>query len=200
MTSKIDPRNPSIYSVSHKSNCLVVNDSGQDNHLVNAVEPKLFELLSAYIDGEATPAERRQVNEWLDRDSEVKNLYLHLLRIRQNLQQMPVPNSNQSVSETVEKVFWLLDKRRYQKMAIVGGGAIAALCVASLSGLVPGMPSATQIAKSLDRQPESKQLMIALNRPIVPIPKAAIAVPMTPDEQPSLSTNPPTLDLIYQDE
>jgi anti-sigma factor RsiW len=200
MTSKIDPRNHSMYPVSDSRNCLVVNDSGQDNHLVNAIDPKLFELLSAYIDGEATPAERRQVNEWLDHDSEVKNLYLHLLRIRQNLQQMPVPKSTQPVSETVEKVFWLLDKRRYQKMAIVGGGAIAALCVAALSGLVPGMPSVTQLAKSLDRQPESKQLMIALNRPIVPIPKAAIAVPMNPDEQPSLSTDRPSIDLIYKNE
>jgi anti-sigma factor RsiW len=199
MTSKIDPRNHSIYPVSDSRNCLVVNDSGQDNHLVNGVDPKLFELLSAYIDGEATPAERRQVNQWLDHDSEVKNLYLHLLRIRQNLQQMPVPKSTQPVAETVEKVFWLLDKRRYQKMAMVGGGAIAALCVAALSGLVPGMPSVTQLAKSLDRQPESKQLMIALNRPIVPIPKAAIAVPMNPVEQPSLSTDRPTINLIYKD-
>ncbi|KOR33911.1 hypothetical protein AM228_27110 [Planktothricoides sp. SR001] len=142
-----------------------------------------FSLLSAYIDGEATPEERRQVNQWLDNDPEVKSLYLHLLRIRQNLQQMPVPQSSASTAETVERFFWLLDQRRRRNMAKMGLGAIAALFVAALLGLVPGVPSVTQLAKSSDNNVESQQLMIALNRPIVPIPKAAVAVPMNYERQ-----------------
>ena len=113
---------------------------------------------------------------------------------------MPVPESTQPVSETVERFFWLLDKRRGQTMAKVGGSAIAALFIAAISGLIPGIPSASQLAKSWDSNSDSQQLTIALNRPIVPIPKAAVAVPMKPLEQPSSSTSGQTFDLIYKDE
>jgi len=167
---------------------------------ISKVKPECFELLSSYVDGEATAAERRQVNEWLDRDPEIKNLYLHLLRIRQNLQQMPIPESTQPVSETVERFFWLLDKRRLRMMAKVGGSAIAALFIAAVSGLIPGVPSVSQLAKSDHSKPDSQQLTIALNRPIVPIPKAAVAVPMKQVDQPPSSTSGKQFDLIYRDD
>ncbi len=198
MTPKTESINGSIHKYPGISDCPGLNN--KSTHLVAKVTPDCFELLSSYVDGEATPAERRQVNEWLDIDPEIKNLYLHLLRIRQNLQQMPVPESTQPVSETVERFFWLLDKRRGQTMAKVGGSAIAALFIAAISGLIPGIPSASQLAKSWDSNSDSQQLTIALNRPIVPIPKAAVAVPMKPLEQPSSSTSGQRFDLIYKDE
>lgn len=162
------------------------------------VKSDYFELLSVYIDGEATVDERRQVNEWLDNDPEVKSLYLHLLRIRQNLQQMPVPESTQPVSETVERFFWLLDRRRRRTMVKIGGSAIAALFMVTVSGLMPGMPSASQLAKSLGDRSESQQLTIALNRPIVPIPKAAVAMPVKQLQRSHSSIDDRVLDAIYK--
>ncbi|MFM8202724.1 MAG: anti-sigma factor family protein, partial [Dolichospermum sp.] len=45
-----------------------------------------FELLSAYLDGEVTATERRQVEQWLSTDASVKCLYKRLLNLRQGLQ------------------------------------------------------------------------------------------------------------------
>ena len=184
MTSKTESyNNHSIDRLPGSPSLPAQNPLAQANSLAAKLNIDAFSLLSAYIDGEATPEERRQVNQWLDNDPEVKSLYLHLLRIRQNLQQMPVPQSSASTAETVERFFWLLDQRRRRNMAKMGLGAIAALFVAALLGLVPGVPSVTQLAKSSDNNMESQQLMIALNRPIVPIPKAAVAVPMNYERQ-----------------
>lgn len=198
MTSKIQSYNDSIHRVAGSSGESEPNTSAQSIHPIGKVKPECFELLSTYVDGEATPAERRQVNEWLDNDPEIKSLYLHLLRIRQNLQQMPVPESTEPVSETVDRFFWLLDRRRRRTMAQVGGGAIAALFMAAVSGLIPGMPSVSQLAKSADSKVESEQLTIALNRPIVPIPKAAVAVPMKQLQPSQLSDNGQNSGLIYK--
>jgi anti-sigma factor RsiW len=179
MTPKTESyNNHSIDRVSGSPSLPAQNPLTKAKSLAAPADADYFELLSAYIDGEATPEERRRVNQWLDNDPEVKSLYLHLLRIRQNLQQMPVPQSSKSTAETVEQFFWLLDQRRRRTMLKMGGGAIAALFMAALSGLVPGVPSVTQLAKFSDSKVESQQLMIALNRPIVPIPKAAVAVPL----------------------
>ncbi len=184
MTSKIESyNNHSIDRAPGSPSLPAQNTLAQANSLAAKLNIDAFSLLSAYIDGEATPDERRQVNQWLDNDPEVKSLYLHLLRIRQNLQQMPVPQSSASTAETVERFFWLLDQRRRRTMLKMGGGAIAALFMAALSGLVPGVPSVTQLAKFSDNKVESPQLMIALNRPLVPIPKAAVAVPMNHERQ-----------------
>lgn len=184
MTSKTESyNNHSIDRMSGSPSLPAQDPLAQANSLAAKLNIDAFSLLSAYIDGEATPEERRQVNEWLDNDPEVKSLYLHLLRIRQSLQQMPVPQSSASAAETVERFFWLLDQRRRRMMVKMGGGAIAALFMVALSGLVPGVPSVTQLASSSGNQVESQQLMIALNRPIVPIPKAAVAVPMNHERQ-----------------
>ena len=63
-----------------------------------------FELLSAYLDGEVTATERRQVEEWLSTDASIKCLYKRLLNLRQGLQNIPVPPTNQSSETTIEQV------------------------------------------------------------------------------------------------
>lgn len=179
MTSKTEPyNNYAVERGSENPSLPAPKLPAQTKSLAAPAPTDVFLMLSAYIDGEATPEERRQVNHWLDNDPEVKSLYLHLLRIRQNLQQMPVPQSSASTEETVERFFWLLEQRRRLMMLKMGGSAIAALFIAALSGLVPGVPGVTQLAGFSNHKVESQQLMIALNRPIVPIPKAAVAVPL----------------------
>ncbi|MFS8118200.1 MAG: anti-sigma factor family protein, partial [Microcoleus sp.] len=63
-----------------------------------------FELLSAYIDGEVTAAERRQVEEWLTNDLTTKRLYSRLMMMQQGFQSMPVPAAEQSAQELAAKV------------------------------------------------------------------------------------------------
>lgn len=142
-----------------------------------AVAKEDYGLLSAYIDGEATPEERKLVNQRLDHDREFKKLYLQMLQVRQKFQAMPVPTSEASVGETVQRFFWLLDRRRLRALS-VGGSAIAAVFLAAIAGIVPGTSLAPQLSKTLGHQDGSEELAIALNRPIVMIPKAAISPPV----------------------
>ena len=129
-----------------------------------------FELLSAYLDSEVTAAERQQVESWLACDAEVQGLYARLLSLRSGLQNMPVP-AQEPVGQTVQKVFARLDRR--PKLAVLWGGAaaVAAMLIAAVSGVFPGEQSfAPQVATNSSKTQEQR-LMIALNDPIVPMPK-----------------------------
>lgn len=55
-----------------------INDSiTMDMH-----ERDRFELLNAYLDGEVTAAERRQIEDWLTTDSAAQCLYSRALELR----------------------------------------------------------------------------------------------------------------------
>ena len=142
-----------------------------------------LELLSAYFDGEATPEECQQVQQLLDENPEFKQQYLHLHQIRQGLQAMPIP-TGQSTQHLSNQVFRRLRWSRSKVVSLWGGGAIAALFMA---GIVSNIPKANQseIAKNSPRietsittengqQPE-EALIVALNRPVLQIPKLATA-------------------------
>jgi hypothetical protein len=133
-----------------------------------------FELLSAYIDGEVTPAERRQVQEWLDGDPQVQRLYTRLLRVHEALKHVPPPVSSSAV-ELSERVFAKIDQQRQGRLYCLGGAMVAACFFATLSSFIFANNSPiAQIAKGLfnsDSQPQ-KGLMIALNHPVVAIPDA----------------------------
>lgn len=145
---------------------------------VNTLKRDRFELLSAYLDGEVTAAERRQVEEWLAHDPMVQRLYSRLLGLRQGLHKMPVPPAQQSVEETVEQVFARLD-RRPKRAIFWGGAALAAMFIAAVSTVMPSEQSfAPQLAQSPQQTKVSNDsLMIALNNPVVEIPKAPVATP-----------------------
>ncbi|MGF1478064.1 MAG: anti-sigma factor family protein [Cyanophyceae cyanobacterium] len=128
-----------------------------------------FELLSAYLDGEVTPAERRQVQQWLDNDPSMQQLYARLLRLRQGIQHLPCPDVQQPSKQLTEAVFQQIDRQRNRRRALWGGG-IAALVIGALSGLLAErpLPRFAQAPES-----SSEQLVIALNKPAVAIPAAA---------------------------
>ncbi len=46
-------------------------------------------LVSAYVDGEVTPEERRQVERWLREDPELQKEYLELVQLRRLLRSLP---------------------------------------------------------------------------------------------------------------
>ncbi|MBW4632658.1 MAG: zf-HC2 domain-containing protein [Iphinoe sp. HA4291-MV1] len=151
---------------------------------MDMVKRDRFELLSAYLDGEVTAAERKQVEEWLANDATVQRLYARLLKLRQGVRTLSVPEPQQSVEETVEQVMARL--RRHPRLVWVAGGAAIAACVISgLSGLLTGGESRIpQLAQNqLMQQTQSaistpivaSPLAVAINYPTVPIPKTAEA-------------------------
>jgi anti-sigma factor RsiW len=152
---------------------------------INMEKRDCFELLSAYLDGEVTATERRQVEEWLSTDTSIKCLYKRLLNLRQGLQKMPIPAGNQSSATTIEQVLTRVN-RRYQLGWMFGGVAVAACVLGAVSGLFSDnssrmleMARTTQPAAELT--PTATQpLMVALNNPVIEIPKTAVASTQKP--------------------
>ncbi|WP_052128902.1 anti-sigma factor family protein [Neosynechococcus sphagnicola] len=149
-----------------------------------------FELLSAYLDGEVTTAERRQVESWLDTDPKVQRLYSRMLRLRAEVKALPLPVSPEvAADQMAARVFAQID-RRPRRMLIWGtaAAAIAATCVAAVAGwvggdrsLIPNVASATKTPQIIAFTPTPEatsgiditdSLMIALDQPVVQIPHA----------------------------
>ncbi|AFY36148.1 anti-sigma factor [Calothrix sp. PCC 7507] len=155
---------------------------------MDMVKRDRFELLSAYLDGEVTAAERKQIEAWLTNDASVQCLYARLLKLRQGLQTLPVP-TEQPIETTVQQVLSRLH-RRTQLAWVLGGAAVAACVIGSVTGIIPSGNSGTlQLAQQRlePRQttPETpaipvSPLMVALNNPVIEIPKAAVASPEKP--------------------
>jgi hypothetical protein len=143
-----------------------------------------FELLSAYLDGEVTADEKRQIEALLATDPAMQRLHARLLKLRHNFRSLPTPPVEQPVEQTVQQVFARLE-RRPQRALAWGGLAIAALFVGAVVGIMPRndfLPSIAHAPQS-EESVSSQGLMIALDRPVIEIPKAAIANPdpFTPD-------------------
>ncbi len=146
-----------------------------------------FEMLSAYLDGEVTAAERRQVEDWLTNDPATKALYSRLLGMQHSFQLMPVPASEQSAQELAAKVLQRVE-RKPKRMIVWGGCAIAALFVAVVSG-IGSRQFAPQFAQSgsddlmvalnepLVEIINPNDLMLGVNVPVVEIPKSSVAIP-----------------------
>lgn len=138
-----------------------------------------FELLSAYLDGEVSVQERRQVEVWLAEDPQVQCLYARLMMLRKGMLSMSVPACEQPVEETITQVFCRLGRRRQKQVLLWGGSAIAAGLLAAVSGVFGGGNSLSpQLAQSPEMPVASEPLMLALNQPVVEIPKASVAAPI----------------------
>lgn len=147
----------------------------------------LFELLSAYFDGEATPEECRQVQMLLDTDPAVKRQYLHLHQIRQGLQAMPIPTTESS-QWLGQRVLARLQRSRTKVISLWGSGAIAAVLIAGVVTHLPrpqqpnvaDLPTETNSMPAVDPTTvvDEDALVVALNRPVLQIPKLATATPI----------------------
>ena len=151
------------------------------NELKNLTEEERFDLLSAYIDEEVTPAERQQVQYWLDKDPQFQTLYTQLNQLSQGIQNLPIPVLETSTKELSEQVFQQLDRQsRLKQVSILVGGAIAAMFVGAGLSFLPGFNSLrlqTVTVNSIKGSEPliSEPLMIAINEPIVQIPQAVEA-------------------------
>jgi hypothetical protein len=147
-------------------------ERGHQNRKQDTMKKELFELISAYLDGEVTAKERRQVERLIASDSLARYLYNQLLQLHSNLEKMPAPPASEPVEQTIRKVYSRLDRR--PKLALFWGGtAFATLFLAMLSGIMPGSRS---FLPQLATTPEPESVQIALNEPIVEIinPNAAV--------------------------
>jgi anti-sigma factor RsiW len=130
-----------------------------------------FELLSAYLDGEATASERQQVQAWLASDPAFANQYRQMQRMQQAMSAIPVPSSDRSATQLADAVFTKIEQQRKRnKLRWIGGGAIAATlmtALASLGGLFGTNNSQWQMANKANTP---APLMVALNDPILSIP------------------------------
>lgn len=106
-----------------------------------------FELLSAYLDGEVTAAERQQIEDWLTTDPVVKHLYARVLKLHQGLRVTQMPPAQQPVGSAVEQVFPRLNKR--PKMAVVW---VSAAIAAVLLGAVSSKPMDRQTPVPINAQ------------------------------------------------
>jgi ferric-dicitrate binding protein FerR (iron transport regulator) len=171
-------------TVSENIYFLPLRSKNESTGTMNMEKRDCFELLSAYLDGEVTASERRQVEEWLSTDASIKCLYKRLLNLRQGLHNIPIPASNQSSETTIEQVLTRVN-RRYQLGWMFGGAALAACILGAVSGLFPGNSfrmlemAQTQPVElvPMATQPEAgdSPLMVALNKSVIEIPKTAIA-------------------------
>lgn len=155
-----------------------------------------FELLSAYLDSEVTAAERRQVEEWLSTDPAVQRLYARLLKLRQGFRMMPTPAPTQSVEQTMEQVFDRVDRRPKLTVLLGGAGAaIAALFLGVVSTVLPGEQSPEpQVAQQPSKPAVAPEvMMIALDRPVVNIPKTPVSNPSLNKKVDSPTSNQETV-------
>lgn len=154
------------------------NCSGQEAAKdMDSLQRDRFELISAYIDGEVTAAERYQVQEWLATDANSQRLHSRLMKLRQGLNQLPVPATQVTAQETANQVFTRIDRRRLRNTMVWGGAAIAAMFVSAFSGMLPGSQLMPRFAQTPVTEEAAEPLMIAVNRPVIQIPKAKSASP-----------------------
>ncbi|MEL6908597.1 MAG: zf-HC2 domain-containing protein [Cyanobacteria bacterium J06643_13] len=132
-----------------------------------------FELISAYIDGELAPNEKKQVQQWIDQDPQVKTVYTQLLALQSQMQNLPTPAEVESVTQITAKVFHSLERRRYRRRLAMGGSAIAASLLTAIT-MLSGSNNwkFAQPANINENEGNTVMLAVALNTPAINIPKS----------------------------
>ena len=144
-----------------------------------------FELLSAYLDGEVTAAERRRVEGWLSSDPKTQQLYSRLLSLRQGLQSLPISQSNQSLDQLVDQVTARVE-RQSRRLAWSGLAAAGLLIGALFSAMPPDRYTPSLAERSASQDVPTDGLMIALNHPPIAIPRTT-SLPSTAPSAPEKS-------------
>jgi len=136
-----------------------------------------FELLSAYLDGEVSPEERRLVTHWLADDPETQCLYQRLLRLRRGFQGLcHEPRQSESSQPAASAVIGRLNQRL--KLTCMAGMTAAAFAVIGVfSGAINYPMSRIGVVQSTM---PGENLEIALDQPPIAIPKPAVLTEVTP--------------------
>ncbi len=94
-----------------------------------------FELLNAYLDGEVTAVERREIEDWLTTDSTAQYLYARALKLRQKWQIMS-PLAQQPIASEVKQMF-SSRKTNPKRELLWTATVLAAVLLGALSGVLP---------------------------------------------------------------
>ncbi|WP_373480862.1 anti-sigma factor [Geminocystis sp.] len=131
-----------------------------------------FELLSAYLDGEVTAEQRKEVQELLSNSEEIQGLYTRLLYLRQEINSLPTPQPEYSAKQLSDAVFAKVDQQNKQrKIWLWGGGAIAAVLLTAVGSLInDNRTPLLQMAQENSSTSNKESLVIALNEPIIEMP------------------------------
>ncbi len=121
-----------------------------------------FWLLSLYLDGEATPAERSRVEAWIDGDREFAQLYRQQRRLQQSLVDLPVPATDPMV--LLQNLNARLDRQERRRWALPVAAALTLVAGWMAVATLPRTPE-VQMA-----QPEER-LILAMEQPLVPLPQ-----------------------------
>ncbi|NEP48433.1 MAG: Fis family transcriptional regulator [Moorea sp. SIO3C2] len=167
------------------------NNYGQESAKdMDSLKRDSFQLISAYVDGEVTSAERSEVQQLLATDPDAKRLYNRLVMLRQAFRTMPVPPTEQPAQELAQQVFSKIDRRRNRRKFVWGGATLAAMFVGAVSMIVPnGSSPQLKIAE------QTEPLRIAVNRPLLEIPKAPVSSPRPSGLTPEVNGNVNNLNL-----
>lgn len=132
-----------------------------------------FELLSAYLDGEVTAEQREEVQNLLANDPEIQSLYRRLLYLRDEFHNLPTPQPKCTPEQLSSAVFAQVDQENKKRKAYVwGGGAIAAVVIATISSVFSGNRTPLlQMANQENLKHNDENLVIALNEPVIPLPQ-----------------------------
>lgn len=151
-----------------------VDNFHSDEHQDNC-DLDYFELLSAYLDGELTPAARNQVQDLLDNDPKIKKTYTQMVFMHNQMQNLVAPPSI-STKKLSENVFQKIEQTQRKRKTLFWGGALATACLAALSSVIPGINAPVfKVAQSPSESTFSQPIMVAVavDKPAVKIPKAA---------------------------
>jgi ferric-dicitrate binding protein FerR (iron transport regulator) len=152
-------------------------------HPIAALDER-FELLSAYLDGEVTPSERKQVESWLATDAAFEHQYRQMQQLHHSFPRLTVPSSQPSEA-LAKDVFAKIDRRDRRRQFKWFGGAIAAAFLAAIGGLSGGLFGNNGQLQFADKTNTPAPLMVALNDPLVSMPVKAettIELPMSAPE------------------
>lgn len=141
-----------------------------------------FELLSAYIDGEVTDAEEQLVEQWLADDINFRHLYQQQLKLRQLLIDLPVPVAAHSSAKLetdvmINRVMAEIDKRSQRRKWKLAGIGISVAAVVGIFGSLftfNSSPQFSPVANSIKSpiQVKEEPILIAMEEPLVPLPKS----------------------------
>jgi hypothetical protein len=140
---------------------------------IDVLKRDRFELLSAYLDGEVTPDERRMVLNWMNSDPQAKCLYNRLMCLRQGFREGSHGQSCDA-DVAIDRVFQCLNYR----MKLVGMAGLGVFVLGVLSMLSGGLGSSPGIWRWAAAV-QSESLEIALDQPAFPIPKAPVEATAT---------------------
>ncbi len=143
---------------------------------MNSNKENQFLLLSLYLDNAVSPAERQQVELWLKHDAQFRACYAQQVALRRKLRELPNPAPQVAPKVFADQVLQAIERRSRQKRRyMLGLGALSAGTVALVGALLTLANGARSPEFSTAQQtvaPDPEPLMIAMERPVVPLPKA----------------------------